>query len=89
MSFAEVRDFAMWQDNVYGNEPLQEKMAAMEDGDQIVLEVDGVRGTWQRITGRASGQPKPGLQPSGEAQRHWLAMRDEKYAGIAAVRDCS
>ena len=89
MSFAEVRDYALWRDNLYGNEPLQEKITAMENGDQLELEVDGVRGTWHRITGRKDGQTRAGLKPSGEAQRHWLAMRDEKYAGIASVRDCS
>ena len=89
MSFAEVRDYALWRENLYGNRLLQEKIAAMEDGEKIELEVDGVRGTWHRITGREKGQARAGLKPSGEAQRHWLALRDEKYAGIASIKDCS
>ena len=89
MSFAEVRDHALWKDNLYGNQPLQEKIASLKDGDQIELEVDGVRGTWARITGSDNGRPRPGLKASGEALQLWLALRDEKYAGIASVRDCS
>lgn len=89
MSFAEVRDYALWEDHLYGNQPLQEKIAAMEDGDQIELEVDGVRGTWKRVTGNYQGRPRAGVKPSGEAMHRWLALRDEKYAGIASIRDCS
>ena len=89
MSFAEVRDYALWQDQLYGNEPLQEKIATMQDGEQIELEVEGVRGIWCRITGIKNGRPRVGVKPSGDAMRQWLALRDEKYAGIASVRDCS
>ena len=89
MSFAEVRDYALWKDNLYGNQPLQEKIASLEDGDQIELEVDGVRGTWTRITGTEDGQPRAGITASGTALQHWLSLRDEKYARIASIRDCS
>ena len=89
MSFAEVRDYALWEDHLYGNQHLQEKIAALEDGDQIEIEVDGVRGTWTRITGSDNGRPRAGITASGDALRHWLSLRDEKYARIASIRDCS
>lgn len=79
----------MWVDQLYGNPALQEKIAAMEDGQQIELEVEGVRGIWSKITAHGRGKPRPGVKPSGDAIHRWLALRDEKYAGIASVRDCS
>ena len=89
MSFAEVRDYAMWIDQLYGNPELKSRITAMADGEEIQLEIDGVRGTWSRVTGTRDGAPRAGVKPSGDAMRHWLALRDEKYAGIASVRDCS
>ncbi|MFQ5636332.1 MAG: hypothetical protein ACE5G3_13510 [Gammaproteobacteria bacterium] len=88
MSFVEARDYALWVDHIHGNRALQDRIRAMEPGELIELEVDGFRGRWEKLP---PGGPHAGLQKikaSGEAQRRWHALRDERRGGIASIRMC-
>jgi len=85
MSFVEVRDYALWVDHIHGNEPLQERITAMEPGARIELEVDGFRSMWEKLPVR--GQ-RHGIKAAGEAHRIWHSLRDERRGGIASVKIC-
>ena len=88
MSFAEVRDHALWVGDIYGNKPLQELIIAMEPGEQIELQVEGFRGRWEKLPVRGDTPGHHGVKASGEAQRLWLAQRDVRWAGIVSVKVC-
>lgn len=81
MSFVEVRDHALWVEDIHGNEALQDTICAMKPGEQIELKVNGVRGMWERISA-------PGIKALGEARSKWHELRAERHGGIATVETC-
>ena len=88
MSFAQVRDYALWVRDIYGNEPLQERIISMEPGEHIELQVEGFRGRWEKLPVRGNSPAHHGVKASGEAQRLWHAQRDARWAGIVSVKIC-
>ena len=88
MSFVQVRDHALWVDDIHGNRPLQERIRAMKEGELIELRVEGVAGTWRRLKDGTGGRDSPGLKAVGHAQSKWHELRDERRGGIATVQVC-
>lgn len=89
MSFVEARNYALWVDHIHGNPALREKIIALEPGQAIELEVEGMRSRWRKIVRPGAEGPRHGLEASGEAQRHWHTLRNYRHGGIATIRDCS
>ena len=81
MSFVQVRDHALWVDDIHGDPLLQARIRAMKPGDLIELRVEGVRGTWRRLRDGEGGRGSAGLKATGEAQSRWHALRDQRRAG--------
>lgn len=88
MSFVQVRDHALWAADIHGNEPLRERIRALAPGEWIELEVEGYRSRWEKLALGGTNQSGHGLKASGEAQRRWHALRDERRGGIASIRAC-
>lgn len=81
MSFVEVRNHALWVDDIYGNKALQDRILAMKQGELIELTVNGVRGMWERL-------PAPGIKALGETRSMWHQLRSERQGGITSVETC-
>ena len=88
MSFVQVRDHAIWIDDIHGNEPLRERIREMQEGDLIELKVEGVTGTWRRLKDGASGKSSPGIKATGDAESKWHELRNERRGGLATVEVC-
>jgi len=43
-AFVEIRDHALWLKHIHGNNPLKSKLLALEEGQLVHLEVDGLKG---------------------------------------------
>jgi len=88
MSFVEVRNYALWVGDIHGNKALQQRIVAMEPGEQIELEVEGFRGLWEKLPPVGDDDARHGIKAAGEAQRRWHALRDERRGGLASLRPC-
>jgi hypothetical protein len=86
MSFVQVRDYALWVGDIYGNAALQDRIRALDPGDTIELEVEGFRSQWEKLPTRGPHRDQHGVKASGEARRLWHALRDERFAGIVSIR---
>lgn len=88
MSFVQVRDHALWLDDIHGNAALQQRIREMREGERIELRVEGVRGTWRRLKDGAGGRSAPGIKAEGHAQSKWHELRNERRGGLATVEIC-
>ncbi len=88
MSFAEVRDHALWVKHIHGNKSLQDRIRAMQEGELIELKVNGVRGMWKRMKDSGDGGAMPGIKALCEARSKWHELRSERQGGIATVETC-
>jgi hypothetical protein len=88
MSFVQVRDHALWVDDIHGGHALQARIRAMKEGELIELKVEGVRGSWRRLRDGAGGRNSPGIKAVGYAQSKWHELRDQRRGGIATVELC-
>jgi len=88
MSFVQVRDHALWVDDIHGGTDLQQRIRDMREGETIDLVVEGVAGTWRRLRDGAGGRSAPGIQAEGEAQSKWHELRNERRGGLATVEIC-
>ena len=60
----------------------------MQDGELIELNINGVRGMWERISGPRSTHATPGIKALGEARSKWHKLRSERQGGIASIESC-
>ena len=90
MSMVEVRDHALWIKHVHGNEPLKERLLALQGGELVELQVAGVRGMWKKMDYGKDGRPTQGIKALGKAKEHWHAIQADRgelvsIKGIQAV----
>jgi hypothetical protein len=74
MSVVEVRDYVLWPKHIHGNPLLREELLGLQAGTLVVLEVDGVTGTWVKMEDGKNGSPTPGLKALGVARDHWHGL---------------
>ena len=70
----EVRDHVLWTKHIRGDDTLKVTLNALSERSQIDLEVDGYRGTWQKMDDGRNGQPTAGLKPLEPARSHWHTL---------------
>ena len=80
MSLVEVRDHALWTKHIHGNDPLKAEITELSAGCRIELEIDGFRGTWEKMADGADGRPTPGIKPLGPAQKRWHELQARRGA---------
>ena len=78
MGIVDVRDHALWAKHIHGNDPLKTEIAELRAGCLIDLEVDGFRGTWEKMADGADGRPTPGIKPLGPARKRWHELQDRR-----------
>lgn len=88
MGFVQVRDHALWSDDIHGDTALQQRIRDMREGETIELKVEGITGTWRRLRDGAGGRTGPGVQAEGLAQSKWHELRNERRGGLATVEVC-
>ena len=81
----EVRDHVLWTKHILGDDALKTTVDALNERSPIDLEVDGVRGTWQKMDDGQDGRPTPGIKPLGPARLHWHDLFQEKRGRAVTV----
>ena len=80
----EVQDHALWTKHIQGDDTLKATLNGLRGRSQIELEVDGFRGTWQKMDDGKDGRPTTGIKPVGPAQAHWhTLLRDRPGSAVA------
>jgi len=78
MSRVEIRDHVLWIKHIHQNSPLVKKLADLQAGDLVELEIDGFRGTWKKMDDGKDGRQTPGIKPLGKAREHWHRLQDRR-----------
>ena len=81
----EVRDHVLWTKHIRGDNALKAALNALSARSTIDLEVDGCRGTWQKMDDGRDGRPTPGINPLGSARLHWHDLFREKPGRAVTV----
>lgn len=81
----EVRDSVLWTKHIRGDDALTATLDALSERSPIDLEVDGVRGTWQKMDSGRDGRPTPGIKPLGSARLHWHDLFRDKRGSAVTV----
>lgn len=81
----EVRDYVIWSKHLHGDLRLPARIEALEAGETIELEVDGVPGTWRKMDQGKDGRPTPGIRPLGSAQAFWRDLYRSRRGAVVSV----
>lgn len=81
----EVRDYVIWSKHLHGDLRLPARIEALEAGETIELEVDGVAGTWRKMDQGKDGRPTPGIRPLGSAQAFWRDLYRSRRGAVVSV----
>jgi hypothetical protein len=85
MAQVEVRDHVIWLKHIHGDAPAVEQLRALAPGDVVELVVDGVPGTWSRMSDGA-GSPTPGFKPLGEARTRWHSLYEKRRGALLPLQ---
>ncbi|WP_417463571.1 hypothetical protein [Kordiimonas sp.] len=78
MAHVEVRDHALWLKHIHGDENLKKELESLPAGDLIELVVDGVKGTWKKMSDGRDGRPTMGIRGILSAKAHWHALQEQR-----------
>lgn len=81
----EVRDHVLWTKHIRGDDTLKVALNALSERSQIDLEIDGCRGTWQKMDHGRNGQPTPGLKPLEPARSHWHTLVGNTMRSVVTI----
>ena len=81
----EIRDYVIWSKHLHGDLRLPARIEALDAGETIELEVDGVRGTWRKMDQGKDGRPTPGIRPLGSAQAFWRELYKSRRGAVVSV----
>ena len=84
----EVRDHVLWTKHIRGDDTLKVTLNALSERSQIDLEVDGYRGTWQKMDDGRNGQPTAGLKPLEPARSHWHTLVRNTMGRVVTICAC-
>ncbi len=94
MATAIVKDYVLWAKHIRGDPKLVHRVLAMQPGETIDLVVDGIAGTWVKMSDGRNGKPTAGLRPLDVMKNVWGSyFRDRKdqaveiHAGKGAAAD--
>jgi hypothetical protein len=87
MAQVEVVDYLLWTKRIHGSLELKSALDALPPESTVRLKVAGRTGIWRKMSRNSTtGASTPGLQPLGEAGKHWRELfKAHKDAGGTVV----
>ncbi|MEJ0067210.1 MAG: hypothetical protein WDM85_18860 [Caulobacteraceae bacterium] len=86
MASTTVSDYVIWAKHIHDDPDLAQRVLAMWAGETILLEVDGVRGTWRKMDDGSDGRPTPGIRPVGAAQEVWRYLYRRRRGEVVTLK---
>lgn len=71
-------DDAIWLSKVNADPDALALLKQLRAGTRLKIEIEGVRGEWERMADGKDGRPTYGLKPVGETTRFWKTMKDRR-----------
>lgn len=81
----EVRDYVIWSKHLHGDLRLPARIEALDPGQTIELEVDGVQGVWRKMDRGKDGRATPGIRPLGSMQQFWRELYKSRRGAVVTV----
>jgi hypothetical protein len=85
-----VSDYVLWAKHIRGDPRLVDRVLALGAGETIELVVDGIRGTWVKMSDGPRGDPTPGLKPIDRMKNVWggyFRERKDSVVDVALAED--
>jgi hypothetical protein len=82
-----IRDEVIWVKHL-PDKALGDQISTMKEGTTVELEIDGVRGTWERMRTGRDGRPTLGIKPVGamrDVWKHWRQNRNHQTVSVKPV----
>jgi hypothetical protein len=71
-------DDAIWLKNVNADSNTIAMLRQIPAGTRLKLEVEGVKGEWQRMADGKDGRPTFGLKPVGKTMEFWKSLKPRR-----------
>ncbi len=71
-------DDAIWLKNVNADHNTVALLKQLPAGTRLKLEIEGVRGDWERMADGKDGRPTYGLKPVAKTAEEWKAMKSRR-----------
>lgn len=87
-----VSDYVLWAKHIRGDPRLVDRVLALQAGERIDLVVDGILGTWVKMSDGAGGTPTPGLKPVDRMKAVWgmyFRERKDSVVDVALPEDAA
>ncbi len=84
MAHTAVRDVVIWSKHIHGGD-VAATIAGLRGGETIDLVVDGVRGTWRKMSDGCDGRPTSGIRPIGRMQEFWRELYAKRRGDVVPV----
>jgi len=78
MSTLTVRDNSIWIKHIETDPATVAFLGALPGGARLLMEVDGVRGEWEKMADGKDGRPTNGLKPVGTMKDSWTALQSRR-----------
>ena len=85
MAKTPVRDPVIWARHIHGEDDVWGRLVALRGGETIDLVVDGVRGTWRKMSDGKDGRRTNGIRPIGAAQAFWKELYDSRRGELVEL----
>jgi hypothetical protein len=80
-----VSDYVLWAKHIRGDPRLVDRVLALRAGETIELVIDGIRGTWVKMSDGPRGDPTPGLTPVDRMKTVWGSYFRERKDSVVDV----
>jgi hypothetical protein len=71
-------DNAVWFKHIKADKDALALLMQLPAGTLLQLEIEGVRGHWQRMSNGKDGRPTLGLKPIGKTLAYWNSMKSRR-----------
>ncbi len=71
-------DDAIWLKNVNADPQTKALLSQLAAGTRLKIEIEGVKGDWERMANGRDGRPTYGLKPVGETLLYWKTMKSRR-----------
>jgi hypothetical protein len=78
MGKVKIADNSIWLRHIEQDAPLKDRLAALEPGERVDLEVGGVVGRWEKMRVGRDGRPTDAIKPIESMKDVWTKMQRER-----------
>jgi hypothetical protein len=71
-------DDAIWLKNVHADPGTVDFLRQIRAGTKLKIEIEGMRGDWERMADGKDGRPTLGLKPVGKTVAFWKMMKPRR-----------